>query len=69
MLTCIELDVYDLVDDFLFRKYSYNREDALKDLGWAKDYWLNKREPIPTKRQNKCLACEYRNVCPKQKKY
>ena len=40
---------------FLFR---YDQKKAEKDLAWALEYWLSKREPIPVKcRPRKCFAC------------
>lgn len=42
----------------------YDRQDALKDVVWAKDYWVMKREAIPTKNQSKCRACEFNTDCP-----
>jgi len=46
--------------------FPYDRNDALKDLAWAKDYWLERREPQPTKNPNKCKTCEYAQNCHKQ---
>ena len=40
---------------FLFR---YDQKKAEKDLAWALEYWLSKRDPIPVKRRPlKCFAC------------
>jgi hypothetical protein len=40
---------------FLFR---YDSDKATKDLGWALEYWLSQREPVPVKRYpRKCFAC------------
>lgn len=44
--------------------YDYDYKDALKDLDWAKDYWLSKRAPVPTRQGAKCRVCEYCSVCP-----
>jgi hypothetical protein len=30
---------------------------------WAQDYWLKKREAIPTKVEGKCRSCEFNAVC------
>lgn len=30
---------------------------------WARDYWLEKREAIPTKAAGKCRSCEFNAVC------
>jgi CRISPR/Cas system-associated exonuclease Cas4 (RecB family) len=43
---------------------NYDRQDALRDVMWAKGYWLMKREAIPTKNQSKCRACEFNADCP-----
>ena len=44
--------------------FDYNRSDALKDVLWAKDYWLGNREAIPTTSPSKCRACEFSVDCP-----
>ncbi|MEM3803777.1 MAG: PD-(D/E)XK nuclease family protein [Conexivisphaerales archaeon] len=41
--------------------YDSNKID--KELEWASEYWLNRRDPIPTKNATKCIACEYNDVC------
>jgi hypothetical protein len=43
----------------------YSREDAMKEVLWAKDYWLLKRGPIPTSSASKCRVCEVRETCQK----
>jgi hypothetical protein len=42
----------------------YNRGEAVEDVEWAMDYWLSKREPIPTRNASKCRSCEYALACP-----
>jgi PD-(D/E)XK nuclease superfamily len=42
----------------------YDRQDAAKDVAWAKDYWLMKRGPIPTRNARKCRVCEFNELCP-----
>lgn len=42
----------------------YKHEDMIKELEWAKQYWLEKREPIPTNQAGRCRACEFKNMCP-----
>ena len=42
---------------------AYNKSKVLEDLNWAKDYWLMKRDPIPTRKANKCKACIYKKAC------
>jgi hypothetical protein len=44
---------------------SYNRGKVAEDVKWAMDYWLSKREPIPTRNASKCRSCEYALTCPK----
>jgi hypothetical protein len=43
---------------------AYHRDDALKDVVWAKDYWTMKREAVPTTAPSKCRACEFNADCP-----
>jgi hypothetical protein len=43
----------------------YNRGKVAEDVKWAMDYWLSKREPIPTRNASKCRSCEYALTCPK----
>lgn len=42
----------------------YNRAEAEEELKWAIPFWKAEREAIPTKKEGKCKACEFRNVCP-----
>lgn len=42
----------------------YNRQSVVGKLQWARDYWLMRRDPIPTKRAGKCRACVYSDRCP-----
>jgi hypothetical protein len=42
----------------------YNRGEVAEDVKWAMDYWLSKREPIPTRNASKCRSCEYALICP-----
>jgi CRISPR/Cas system-associated exonuclease Cas4 (RecB family) len=41
----------------------FNKSEALKDLEWALEYWLNKREAKPTSKTAKCKSCEYVKQC------
>lgn len=41
----------------------FDSEDALKNVTWARDYWLGLREAVPTKKPGKCRACEYSPEC------
>ena len=46
--------------------YRYDRTQAEKELGWALDFWLGAREPIPERRYpRKCVACPFNaaNLC------
>lgn len=45
------------------RMYAYKREDAVKDINWALDYWMGRRQAIPTKKPNKCRACNRKDSC------
>jgi hypothetical protein len=45
---------------FLMPHVGLEAENAIR---WAQDYWLNKREAIPTKIEGKCRSCEFNNVC------
>ncbi len=49
-----------------FRIYvlPYDRQSVVSKLRWARDYWLMRREPVPTKRAGKCRACVYSDKCP-----
>ena len=41
----------------------FNKSEALKELEWAIEYWLNKREAKPTSKLGKCRSCEYAEKC------
>lgn len=43
---------------------NFDREDALKDLDWALDLWLMKREAKPTTKSYKCAKCGRHTTCP-----
>jgi hypothetical protein len=32
-------------------------------IAWAQDYWLGRREAIPTRAEGKCRSCEFNGVC------
>ncbi len=42
----------------------FNKEAILRQVDWAKEYWLSNREPLPTKNPWKCKACEFNINCP-----
>lgn len=42
----------------------YDRQEAGNLVTWAQDYWLQRREAIPTKNLLKCKACEFGKACP-----
>jgi len=44
--------------------FDYNRQEATDAVTWAQDYWLMRREAVPTKNPLKCKACEFRDLCP-----
>ncbi len=39
------------------------RSEAEEAVTWAQDYWLKRREAVPTKVEGKCRSCEFNNVC------
>lgn len=41
----------------------YIREEAIKTITWAKDYWTMKREAKPTSKLGKCKICVFANSC------
>jgi len=43
--------------------FGYAPELITGELEWALDYWLGKREAIPTQNKTKCLACRYKASC------
>jgi hypothetical protein len=43
--------------------YPFDKLRIINDLDWALDFWLNKRQAIPTKNPAKCRACEYSQMC------
>jgi len=47
-----------------FFLYPHDSREAETSVLWAQDYWLKRREPIPTNNESKCRGCEYRDVCP-----
>ncbi len=46
-----------------FHLTQYKPENALRSVRWAQDYWLGRRDAIPSRSYGKCKACEYSNVC------
>jgi len=51
------------VGECITRKYSFSDAETTNELDWALDYWIGRREAIPTRKRNKCLACRYAEVC------
>ncbi|MGA2198826.1 MAG: PD-(D/E)XK nuclease family protein [Nitrososphaerales archaeon] len=45
---------------FLLPHVRTEAEDAVT---WAQDYWLKRREAIPTTVEGKCRSCEFNDVC------
>lgn len=45
------------------RMYAYEKADAVKDIDWALDYWVGRREATPTKKPNKCRVCNRKDSC------
>ena len=51
------------VDEANVYVHKYLRDDAVPNVEWALDYWRGLRTATPTKNQNKCRLCEYREDC------
>ncbi len=43
--------------------FGYDPELITGELEWALDYWLGKRDAVPTQNKTKCLACRYKASC------
>jgi hypothetical protein len=43
--------------------YEFEKQDILKDLDWAVDFWQDKRDAIPTKVKAKCKVCQHKGLC------
>ena len=43
--------------------YQFDKAKIVKDLNWAIDFWLGRREAIPTKVKAKCIACQHKELC------
>lgn len=48
---------------------TFNSIEAIQDIRWALDYWMERRGPIPTKMPAKCRGCHYNaaGICPDPK--
>lgn len=44
-------------------RLDYDRQDALRNVEWAQEYWLDRREAVPTTQVAKCRVCEYKDTC------
>ncbi|MDA4121984.1 MAG: PD-(D/E)XK nuclease family protein [Thaumarchaeota archaeon] len=44
--------------------HPHDRREVERSVLWAQDYWLQRREPIPTTNEYKCRTCEFKDVCP-----
>jgi CRISPR/Cas system-associated exonuclease Cas4 (RecB family) len=65
--TSIELDRLREIEFKYGMKISLISHDNFKaeeSVLWAQDYWLDVREPIPTKNPSKCKSCVYTETCP-----
>lgn len=47
--------------------FPYSRDDALEALRWAKGYWLGDRDAVPTRKPEKCRACDFAENCTSHK--
>ena len=61
------LDKIEQEFDKNIRVYSvkYSRDAAVDIVRWASDYWLMRRDAIPTKKPSKCKVCEFKITCPR----
>ena len=55
-----ELEAKHEMKFFLMPHASPEAEGAIS---WAQDYWLRKREAVPTGNEGKCRSCEFSSVC------
>jgi hypothetical protein len=50
--------------DCRIRMEPYDRNFAAGKIRWAGDYWLMKRDAVPTDTLGKCRSCEFTGFCP-----
>ena len=43
--------------------YEFDKGNIVKDLDWAIEFWLKKRDAIPTKVTAKCKVCQHKGLC------
>ena len=43
--------------------YPFDRKRATDELDWALDYWLSKRDAIPSRKPAKCHVCRHKSCC------
>jgi len=43
--------------------YPFDKDNILKDLDWAIDFWQGKRDAIPTRIKAKCKVCQHNGLC------
>ncbi|HXW37949.1 MAG TPA: PD-(D/E)XK nuclease family protein, partial [Nitrososphaerales archaeon] len=46
-----------------FFLFPHDKAQAEVAVRWAQDFWLGKREPVPTDNPGKCRVCEYNSLC------
>jgi CRISPR/Cas system-associated exonuclease Cas4 (RecB family) len=51
-------------NEIVAHPFTYTKLHAIRAIRDKKGYWLNEREPVPTRNPNKCKACEFESVCP-----
>ncbi|MFH0897549.1 MAG: PD-(D/E)XK nuclease family protein [Candidatus Bathyarchaeota archaeon] len=62
-----ETDDFAVKRSCRMRLEPFDRGFVEDKVGWALDYWLMKRDPIPTSKPSKCRSCEYATLCPTSK--
>ena len=50
--------------NIIMQSKKFDKKNIVEDLEWALDYWLKRRDAIPTKKVWKCRACKYNSKCP-----
>ncbi len=43
--------------------FHFDREQTVRNLDWALEFWRNEREAEPAASPGRCRACRYKNVC------
>jgi len=43
--------------------YPFDKQPVITNLEWALDFWIGKRDAIPTINKAKCASCSYKTTC------